>query len=148
MTSIKSIDIKKWCYFNSNRSRVFLDERTGDFDLFHNGSCTSLVNGNGLFHEVKVEHCFNKGWIICETDLANRWTAINKIERLDLIDFVSGYKSSLNSKSSCIAFCSSKDNVKFIILEENNCLCAKGKITYQLQTNISKKFLKIIGLEK
>ena len=65
---------------------------------------------------------------ICEHKPDAYWNPvnINILENLELSNIIGAYLHSMNSQSSCLAFCGSKDGIQSIILLGSKCLCLKG----------------------
>ena len=95
----------------------------------HNGSCTYLKKTNISHFDVAISSCMENAMPICEWKKEGHWTPIelNKLDELDYIsDIIGTYSHPMNSQSSCLAFCASKDGIGSVIIEGYKCKCLKG----------------------
>ena len=97
------------------RFNTFLEAELDDVD----SSCAVIIDGNLVR---KSCNDLENPLVICESSIENGWKPLElSVEELDSI--LSGYSHSMNSQSSCSAFCSSKTGTQVILIWMNTCIC-------------------------
>ena len=103
-----------------------LDPRQKDRSLSSQGSCNYFVRSKETRQfELKVGPCIGDSWVVCE-EFANLNPVDLDIDSYPASDIVGGYEHSLNSMSSCAAYCNSKAGTRLVLVTPSSCLCTSS----------------------
>ena len=94
----------------------------------HNGSCTYLTKTNISHFDVAISSCMENALPICEWKSEALWSSVNlnDLDSLESSSIVGAYLHPMNSQSSCLAFCESKEETQSVFVQESLCICSKG----------------------
>jgi hypothetical protein len=65
---------------------------------------------------------------ICEWKSEALWSSVNlnDLDSLESSSIVGAYLHPMNSQSSCLAFCESKEETQTLFVQGSLCICSKG----------------------
>ena len=74
----------------------------------------------------------NNALPICEWKSNLQWIPVrlDDFGTLESSDIVGAYLHPMNSQSSCIAYCESKEETQSILVQEQMCICIKGNFQF------------------
>ena len=105
-------DVRALTRSNSNDGHCCLLSRTtSDFNVFEQG----------------VSGCLDESNFICEHHPGLEWVpAALNLTDLDTSKVLGYYSTSMNSATSCLAYCAGKENVQSSLINKNKCYCFSG----------------------
>ena len=98
----------------------------------HNGSCTYLKKTNISHFDVAISSCMEDALPICEWKFEAQWSSVNlnDLDNMESSSIIGAYLHPMNSQSSCLAFCGSKEETQSVFVQGSMCICSKGKYIY------------------
>ena len=101
----------------------------------HNGSCTYLKKTNISHFDVAISSCMEDALPICEWKSESQWSSVNlnDLDNMESSSIIGAYLHPMNSQSSCLAFCGSKDETQSVFVQGSMCICSKGKYYHSIK---------------